>query len=254
MSIAHHPARQAVRPHRPRGNHIRRSLILLAAVLILLAAPAFGQQDYVTRYDAFVGYAFLDSPHVSLFENGVQAQIGYRVWPWVSLGFDYTNATGNLTLTPNLLLTSLQQTLGAQLGQLAAAGMLPPGYALAVPASSTTQTFAAGPQFSYRHFSHLTLFIRPSIGAIHEVATPHPTDPIATAIAAQLAPGGKKTDTTAFVGFGGGIDLLFSHHLGLRVQADLVHDHLFNDLLQDPRWTVRFSVGPAFNFGRNIVK
>jgi hypothetical protein len=38
----------------------------------------------------------------------------------------------------------------------------------------------------------------------------------------------------------------------LRTQADLVYDHLFNDLLKDGRWTVRFSVGPCFNFGKNI--
>jgi hypothetical protein len=43
-----------------------------------------------------------------------------------------------------------------------------------------------------------------------------------------------------------------SKHLAWRVQADLVYDHLFNDLLRDGRFTTRFSVGPAFNFGRNI--
>jgi hypothetical protein len=31
-----------------------------------------------------------------------------------------------------------------------------------------------------------------------------------------------------------------------------VYDHLFNDVLKDGRWTVRFSIGPCFNFGRNI--
>jgi hypothetical protein len=32
-----------------------------------------------------------------------------------------------------------------------------------------------------------------------------------------------------------------------------VWDHLFNDLLKDGRWTTRFSIGPCFNFGGNIV-
>jgi hypothetical protein len=123
-----------------------------------------------------------------------------------------------------------------------------------VPAHSNSQTFAVGPQFSYRHFSHLTLFIRPSFGAIHEVATPHPTDPIATGVAEQLAPAGKKTDITGFYGFGGGFDVLLSNHFGIRTQADLVYDHLFNDLLAQGRFTVRFSIGPCFNFGRNIAK
>jgi hypothetical protein len=100
----------------------------------------------------------------------------------------------------------------------------------------------------------VTLFVRPSIGAIHEVATPHGTDPYAKAIVSALAPTGQKTDSTLFVGFGGGADFNVTKHVGLRVQADLVHDHLFSDTLQDARYTVRFSVGPCFSIGKNIAK
>lgn len=228
--------------------------ILLSAIMLLLAAPLFGQQEYVTRYDAYVGYSYLNSSNISLVEHGVQAQFGVRPWTWLSIGADYTHASGDLTLTPNLLLPSIQQTLGAQLGQLAAAGYLPAGYSLVVPASSTTQTFTLGPQLAYRHFTHLTLFFRPTAGGIHEVATPHAGDAIAAGIVAQLAPTGKKSDTTIFYGFGGGFDVLLTNHFAIRTQADLVRDHLFNDLLTDARWTVRFSIGPAFNFGKNIVK
>ena len=70
----------------------------------------------------------------------------------------------------------------------------------------------------------------------------------------QLAPSGQKTDNTVFYGVGGGGDYNFSKHVGVRVQADMVRDHLFNDLLQNARNTVRFSIGPAFNFGPNIAK
>ena len=218
-------------------------------------SPLYAQQTFVSRYDAYVGYAFLDSPHVSLFENGVAAQFGFRPKPWYSFGFDYSFSEGNLTLTPDLLPTALSQQLAGELGQLAAAGKIPPTYALAVSTHSRTQTFAVGPQLAYRHWPHVTLFLRPVFaGAIHELATPHPADPIATLVVSQLAPAGHKTDTTWFVGFGGGFDILFTNHLALRTQADMVYDHLFNDLLKDGRFTVRFSVGPAFNFGRNIVK
>jgi hypothetical protein len=223
------------------------TFVMLGAALLLSSSPVIGQQTYVTRYDAFVGYTFLDSPRVSLFENGVHFQFGVRPKTWYSLGFDYSLSAGDLTLTPNLLTTALQQ----QLSQV-----LPPGYTLSVPAHSRTQTLAGGPQFAYRHYSKVTLFIRPSFGAIHEHATPHPnpSDPIALAVVKQLAPSGYKTDWTAFYGFGGGADLLFSRHVALRVQADLVYDHLFSDLLKDGRLTTRFSVGPCFNFGKNIVK
>ena len=228
--------------------------LMFAAVWFFMTSPTFGQQKYVSRYDAFAGYTFLDSPHVGLFENGFQFQAGVRPKTWYSLGFDYSISSGDLTLTPNLLTNALQQQLALQLQQLATAGLLPAGFTLSVPAHSSTQTFAAGPQLAYRHFSKITLFVRPSIGAIREVATPHPTNVIAAAIAKQLVPSGQKTDWTAFYGFGGGGDLLFSRHVGLRVQADLVYDHLFSDLLRDGRFTTRFSIGPCFNFGKNIVK
>jgi hypothetical protein len=232
----------------------RTSLLIFNAALLFTASPTFGQQTYVSRFDAFAGYTFLDSPRVGLFENGFQFQAGVRPTTWYSIGFDYSISSGDLTLTPNLLTPALQQQLGAELQQLASMGLLPPGYMLIVPAHSKTQTFAAGPQLAYRHFSKVTLFVRPSIGAIREVATPHPTDPIAAGVAMQLAPGGQKTDWTPFYGVGGGVDFLFSKHVGVRVQADFVYDHLFSDILQNGRFTTRFSVGPCFNFGKNIKK
>ena len=231
-----------------------RTLLIVVPVALLLAASPVAAQTYVSQFDAYAGYAFLDSPHINLFENGFQIQVGYRPRTWYSLGFDYSRSSGDLVLTPDLLPTALQQQVLAAINQYIAAGVLPSGYTLAVPAHSTSQTFAAGPQLAYRHFSHLTLFIRPSLGAIHEVATPHPGDAFATTIAKELAPSGKKTDWQGFYGFGGGVDILFSKHVGIRTQADLVYDHLFNDVLKDGRFTVRFSAGPCFNFGKNIAK
>jgi opacity protein-like surface antigen len=229
---------------------------VLVLTLILAATQAFGQQSYVGRFDAYAGFAYLNSPHIKLAETGFHLQGGVRVTSWLSLGVDFSRAQGDLTIVPSELLTSLQQSLGATLQQYAAAGRLPAGYSLSVPASSTTETFAGGPQVAYRHFSAVTLFIRPSCGAIHEVAVPHvpSTDLIAQGIVALLAPSGKKTDWTKFYGFGGGVDFNLTKHFALRVQADFVHDHLFNDLLKDSRNTVRFSIGPGVQFGGNVKK
>ena len=227
---------------------------------LLLATGALGQQDYVTRYDLFAGYAFLDSPKIGLFEHGVQVQAGFRPRTWMSLGFDYSHSSGDLAITPDLLPTNLQQLLAGQLAQLTAAGVIPQGYTLRVPASSVTDSFAAGPQFAYRHFKHVTIFVRPSFGAIHEQATPKPADPVATQIVngfrllGLLPANGTKTDWQGFYGVGGGFDILFTKHFGWRTQSDVVWDHLFNDILREGRWTVRFSVGPCFNFGKNIVE
>jgi len=237
----------------PPKSHLLRSAGALTLPL-LFTVCAFGQQTYVTRFDLFTGYTYLNSPKVSLAEHGFQTQFGVRPLKWMSLGFDYSVSQGDLSLTSDLLLPSLQQTLGGQIAALIAAGRLPANYSLVVPASSTTHTFAGGPQFAYRHFKEVTLFIRPSCGIIKESSTPHPGDPVATAIVAQLAPSGKKNDNAIFYGFGGGVDLNFSKHVSLRVQGDFVRDHLFDDLLKDSRNTVRFSVGPAFNFGKNIAE
>lgn len=231
----------------------RMMLIMLPAIL-LLALPVLAQQTNVTQFDAFAGYNFLNSSKISLSEPGFGGQFGFRPKTWYSVGFDYTISAGDATILPGLLPTALQQQLGAQLGALAKAGMLPPGYQLIVPAHSNTQTFAFGPQLAYRHFKHVTLFFRPVFaGAMRETATPRPGDPIAKAVVAQLTPTGKKTDIAPFIGFGGGFDILLTNHFAIRTQADYVYDHLFNDILADGRFTTRFSIGPAFNFGKNIA-
>jgi len=228
--------------------------VIPTLVSFLFSFPLPGQQSYVSRYDLYTGYAFLNSPKIGLFENGFHTQIGIRPRTWYSMGFDYSVTAGDLAITPDLLPTDLQHKLAGQLGQLGAAGLIPPGYSLVVPAHSVTHSFALGPQLAYRHFSKVTLFLRPSLGAIREGATPQPKDKIAAGVVAQLAPSGHKTDWQGFYGVGGGFDILLSKHFAIRTQADYVWDHLFNDLLKDGRWTTRFSVGPAFNFGRNIAE
>ena len=223
-------------------------------VALLLASPVFGQQDYVGRFDAFAGFTYLNSPHVSLAEKGFHLQTGVRVMRWLTLGFDYSRSTGDLTLTPNLLVDPLQTQLAAEIAQLKAGGLLPSSYALSVPAGSTTQTFAGGPQVSCHHWKQFTLFVRPDLGAIHEVAVPHPLagDVFAAGVVQALAPSGQKIDTTYFYGVGGGADVNVTKNFAIRVQADFVHDHLFSDILKDARNTVRFSIGPAFQFGGNV--
>jgi hypothetical protein len=224
-------------------------IAITLGIIFLASLPLSAQQTYVPRYDVYGGYAFLNTSLVSLFDQGAAAQFGFRPKPWYSFGVDYSYSTGSLTVTPNLLPTAKQQALAPLMA------LAPTGYSLIIPAHSKTQTFAVGPQLAYRHFQHITLFLRPIFaGAIHEYATPHPAagDPIAAMAVSALAPPGYVKDTTWFLGFGGGIDIIVSKHLSFRTQVDQVWDHLFNNLLQDGQWTTRFSVGPAFNFGRNI--
>lgn len=227
---------------------------LLATSLLLLSACALGQQDYVGRYDAFAGFSYLSTGNINLEQRGFHTQVGTNRNSWLSFGFDYSRFTGHSGLSPKEAPTSLQQKVDAQLGQLIAAGIIPPSYVLRIPFDSTTQTFAAGPQLNYRHFRQVTLFIHPSIGAIREVAVPHPTDFVSTLVVKQLTPSGTKLDWTGFYGVGGGADLNAGRHFSVRLEVDYVRNHLFNDLLKDSRNSLRLSVGPSFHFGRNVVK
>src|SRR5215470_8670046 len=93
---------------RTRNKTHRMAAFLPVVALFLLTSPALSQQKYVTRYDMFTGYAFLDSPAISLFENGFQFQIGVRPTTWYSLGFDYSISSGDGTITQDLLTTTLQ--------------------------------------------------------------------------------------------------------------------------------------------------
>ena len=238
-------------------KRLRRSgefSIMMVALLAGLATPAFGQQEYVGRFGAYGGYVFLDSPHIKLFENGVQLQFGMNMRRWLGIGLDFSKSAGDSPLTPDMLPTPLQQLLAAQLQQMQSAGTVPMGYVLSVPTHSRTETYALGPQLYYRHWAHFTPFIRPSIGALHQVTIPHPTDAISTAVVAELVPSGKKEDWTGFYGVGGGADIWITRHFAVRTQADLAYNHLYNDLLKDGRYTVRFSIGPYFSFGRNVTK
>src|SRR5581483_4700300 len=142
----------------------------------------------------------------------------------------------------------------AQLQQLAAHGMLPPGYSLAVPFNASTRTYELGPQLAYRGFTAFSLFVRPALGAVQQVATPRPRDAIAAAIVQQLTPSGSKTDWQYFYGFGAGATINMTHHTAINLQVDVVRDHLFNDILKDGRWTVRLAAGPNFQWGRNVMK
>ena len=232
----------------------RCAALCFALMPLFLASPLKAQQSYVGQFDIYNGFAYFDSPDIHLSERGYHLQLGYNPKTWVALGFDYSVVTGTLTLTPSLLKPSLAGAIAAQLAPLVQAGVIPATYALAIPVASTTHTFALGPQLEYRRFEHVTLFLRPSIGAIYEIATPHASDAISAAIAKQLAPSGEKSEWKPFYGLGWGAELNVSRHVSLRLQADFVHNALFTDLLKQSRNTWRLSLGPAIHLGKNIAQ
>ena len=222
--------------------------LLLAFLFLVLTVPAVAQQDYVGKFDAFGGFTWMASPSANLYQRGGMMQVAYNWNRWLALGVDYSNLDGNSSIIPSYLKPSLQQQLNSE---IAAAGGLPPGYTLYVPYEGHTWTIAAGPALNYRKFKHMTLFIHPNLGIIHETANIKPRDLIQQLIVGQLAPTKKKEDNVIFYGVGGGIDLNPTKHVGIRMTVDYVHCDLFTDLLKDSRNTWRLGVGPTFHFGKD---
>jgi hypothetical protein len=225
---------------------------MLMALCGLTTARVDAQQTEIRRYDAYAGFTDIDAPDLGLNQKGFHAQAGVNMRRWYSVGFDYSVVSGSELLTTSLLPTALQTQVNAAQAQYIALGLLPPNYRLMVPTDVFTQTFALGPQLVYRHFSKVTLFARPALGALRERAIPHPADAFQTAVVKGLAPAGVKRDWTGFYGLGGGADVRVNRWLGVRGQMDAVRNHPFNDILANGRWTFRYSVGPSFHFGRTL--
>jgi hypothetical protein len=177
-----------------------KTLSVAVLVLVLLTAlTGFSQQTEVTQFAAFGAYSYLSTPSLNLTQRGFDGDFGYNYRSWLTLGFDFSTFTGHTSLFPSDLSAATQAKLIPFLPSL------PPGYILAVPYNTSTQTYEGGPQFNYRHFKHLTLFARPALGALHSTFNAKPKDPIQTGIVdALIGPSMSKSDTVVFYGFGGG--------------------------------------------------
>jgi hypothetical protein len=226
---------------------ILSSIVLL--FVLLTAVSCFSQQTDVTQFAAFGAYSYLSTPSLNLTQRGFDGDFGYNYRSWLTLGFDFSTFEGHTSLFPSDLSQSTQAKLIPFLP------LLPPGYILAVPYNTSTQTYEGGPQFNYRHFKHLTLFARPALGALHSNFSAKPKDPIQTGIVtALIGPSLAKSDTVVFYGFGGGGTWEITPHYGIRVAADYARYNFFSNLLNGPRNSVRLSVGLKIGFGKNIIK
>lgn len=201
-------------------------------------------QQPLARFDLYTGFSDLNTPGLgNLNQVGFHLQAGVNLTRRAAAGFDYSIQNGSAVLTPALATTALQRELAAE---------LPPGYKLGLPFSATTQTFTGGGQLVFRRYRTATFFVRPVLAAFHIEAVPHPADPIASLVSAQLAPGGRITDWVGAYGAGGGAEFPLSRWLGARVQFDAGWNHPFSNLLEHGHVSYRYSVGPAFHIGPKL--
>jgi hypothetical protein len=250
--------------HRSRITRLTRIGLFAAIFVFLTQMPhASAQQQYVGRYDLYTGFSDLYTPGLNhINQVGFHLQAGINNNRWLSTGFDYSVQTGNTTLVPGFASPAIKQGI-AELYELYELSEgtegLPPTYVVNIPLSATTQTFTAGSQLSYRHFSHVTFFIRPSLAAFRLNATAHPkSEGDAIVIGALeeanvLQPGGTITDWTGAYGVGGGVEFALAKHFGIRADMDAVWNHPFNYVVANGGWSYRYSVGPSFHFGRNVL-
>jgi hypothetical protein len=230
---------------------MRRSLILLLLVLLTLSVvTCVGQkQEYVGQYDAYFGFAYLTTPNMNLTQRGWQGQLGYNYRRWVALGFDTSYFGGGSSLT----VPQLNEATKAKLAPILP--HLPPGFNVWSPYHANTFTITGGPQFNYRGFKYVTLFIHPDLGAMYQSVQVNPPNPIMGQIVTQLLGSSMKTSQwTPFYGVGGGIDFNVSKHVGIRLTSDWVHTRLFDNLLANSQYTWRMSASPTFRFGKNVPK
>jgi hypothetical protein len=223
-----------------------RGVLICGIAVLFLSLPVIAQDIEVNRYTIYTGFDYMLSPARNLTERGFDVDFGVTVKPWFALGGDVSAVGDNIISSKGTINGS--ETVYAT--PVSAIG-IPPN-SIHVPFSSTTYTFAVGPQFYWRRFRRVTFLGRPGLGGIHESANltfPQQLGPLFTVLGLSV-PKSNQTDTTWFFGLGGGVDLNVSRRVGLRFTADWVNTHLFSDLLSNRQNYVRFTVGPTFRWGR----
>jgi opacity protein-like surface antigen len=232
--------------------------MLFAFALLFAALTAYAQPDYIGKFDAYTGFTYASSPGLNLDQRGFHTQGGLNRNRWLSMGIDYSIFMGESSLAPSNLTTKEQNQLGA----FAASQNIPPSVvaSLLLPYDITTQTFAGGPQLAYRHFKRVAFLFHPGLGLIHESVKAKPGSALQTGVVdylesvGQLSSSNRKSDTTYFWGVGGGVEWTASRNVHLRFTTDYVHTPIFDGFLKNPVNVVRFSVGPTFNFGKNVAQ
>jgi len=225
---------------------------LIGVLAMFVCLPAVAQQTDINRYTLYTGFDSMISPARSLTEYGFDVDFGVTLKPWVALGGDFS-AIGNGIISGSGTINGSETIYAPALTAANAANptVVPPPSAVNVPFKSTTYTFAAGPQFYLRKWEKITLFARPGLGGIHESAdlTFPPELPVLLGELQLPVPSTHQTDTTWFVGVGGGCDFNLSRRVGMRVSVDYINTHLFSNLLSDRQNYFRFTIGPTFRWG-----
>ena len=175
-------------------------VLLFCALAIFFSLPSLAQDTEINRYTVYTGFDYMLSPARNLTERGFDVDFGVTVKPWFALGGD-VSAIGDNIISGAGTINGSETVYAPTVGAVG----IPPS-SIHVPFRSTTYTFAAGPQFYWRKWRKITFLGRPGFGGIHESANlnfPPQLGPLFTELGIPI-PSSHQTDTTWFIGLGGG--------------------------------------------------
>ena len=226
--------------------------LAFCVLLLSIALPAHAQQTDINRYTLYTGFDYMTAPGLSLTQRGFDVDFGVTAKPWLGLGVDFS-AAGDAIISGGGTIngTSTAYAPGLAAGNAQYPTLIPAPNQVNVSFKSTTYTIAAGPQIYIRHWKKVTFLIRPGLGAIH-AAVDLNLDPRLGQVFQFLQlppPASHQSDTTYFVGVGGGFDLNLSRRVALRVTGDWINAHLYSNILTNRQNYFRFTIGPAWRFG-----
>ena len=229
---------------------VRRLFFCILVIFVYL--PAAAQQRDINRYTVYTGFDYMLNSSQNLTQRGFDTDFGVTVKPWLGLGVDFS-AAGNAFISGGGTINGSQTIYAPALAAAHAQfpTLVPAPNLVTVPFKSTTYTVAAGAQFYIRKWEKITFLVRPGLGAIHASAdlTYPPGLGQILGLLGKPVPNATQTDTTWFVGLGGGFDLNLSRRVGFRFTADWINTHLFSDLLTNRQNYLRLTVGPTFRWG-----
>ena len=145
-----------------------KRMLVCGLAICLYCLPASSQQTDINRYTLFTGFDYMISPARNLTERGFEADFGIILRPWLGLGGDFS-AIGSQVLSGAGTINGSETVFAPLLTANEEVGAPPPNL-VNVPFTSTSYTFAVGPQFYLRKWEKITLFARPGFGGIHEKA------------------------------------------------------------------------------------
>jgi hypothetical protein len=232
--------------------------LLICLILLAIALPACAQDAEINRYTLYTGFDYFIGPGLSMTQRGFDTDFGVTAKPWLGLGVDFS-AAGDAILsgggTINGASTVYAPTLNSAyqngIPPYVQPGVVPPANAVNVSFKSTTYTVAVGAQIYLRKFKKVTFLVRPGFGAIHasvDLNVPPGLPQLFVPLNLPV-PKSSQSDTTWFIGFGGGFDINFSRRVGLRVTTDWINSHLFSDILTNRQNYIRVTIGPTWKWG-----